>query len=182
MIWQIERFQRHPRGSAVVSLTCREELHYRMEKPVWAEGLQSKREACILPEPAQAVVQTRRLNEAWSWQLLWTDAVRWVRLPLSFFLLRDFHLNSRPASVLAFLNDNTVCACRSESCSHCQHVQKLCFSVSAWYKYMLWKCCNHIVDQQKELLLGGNVFRVLSSYFSINKWELRGKSSTRATI
>lgn len=31
------------------------------------KGLESKREVCILPKPAQAVVQTCRWNEAWSW-------------------------------------------------------------------------------------------------------------------
>lgn len=37
------------------------------EKPVWCRGaLRVSGEVCILPQPAQAVVQTRTLNEAWS--------------------------------------------------------------------------------------------------------------------
>lgn len=40
------------------------------EKPVWCRAASLVNgEVCILPQPAQAVVQTRRLNEAWSGQL-----------------------------------------------------------------------------------------------------------------
>lgn len=61
------------------------------EKPVWCRGaLRVSGEVCILPQPAQAVVQTRTLNEAWSrrpfggmlqGEFLWSHCL---------FLCRDF--------------------------------------------------------------------------------------------
>lgn len=56
------KFYKHPRFSSVACTLRGASLS--MEKPVWTESLQSKWEVCILPEPAQAVVQTRKLNEA----------------------------------------------------------------------------------------------------------------------
>lgn len=114
--------KRHPRCSPVASSHV-ERRFIQDEKPVWAEGLERTWEVCILPEPAQAVVQTRRLNGAWSWQLFLTDAVRWVLLPPLSFSVTGVPAKQLPRSVLSFINAHTISKSIRESFSHHLHIQ-----------------------------------------------------------
>lgn len=64
---------------ALQNVEWEKKLQFRMKNlfGLTAEDPESKWKVCSLPEPAPAVVQTRRGNEANHRQGFWTDAVQW---------------------------------------------------------------------------------------------------------
>lgn len=80
--------------------------------------------------------QTHRLNGAWSWQLFWTDAVRWGLPPLS-FVVTWVPAKELPRLLLTFLAANS--AATSKSFSHHLYIKWLCFCVPDMDKYILLK-------------------------------------------
>lgn len=132
------------------------------EKPVWCRGaLRVSGEVCILPQPAQAVVQTRTLNEAWSrrpfgemlqGEFLWTHCL---------FLRRDFQPNillrlplTHSQTFEFFFLFHQV----SHLLLHLARWGNAAFIVSLVTSVV--EGCNHVADQKKELLLNGDVFRL----------------------
>lgn len=154
-------FERHPRCSAWASWHVERSLSQR-KNLFELRALRATEEVCILPQPAQAVVQTRRLNEAWSWQLFWTDAARWVLLPPPYCPLSVTWAPAKqpPRVLLSFLKADTVCVYLIDE-SVLNYLHSHTHRSSEWMdECVLFEWCNHGIDQQKELLLDGNAVQL----------------------